>query len=145
MKVEFQPIVSTIMTPTSLSGQSGKTNFLASQVKVCFISTDGGYKSVSIDFYSEDVAHLAQLAKKSDLYELHTKLINVGEKIKEVNRNEIFEEERQSIHGRIIEDHESKLKLLVIAKLAAIVVVTLAQIYLLKTMLAKTGQGYQPV
>lgn len=82
MKVEFQPIVASIMTPTSLNGQSGKTSFLATQVKVCFISTDGGYKSVSIDFYSEDVAHLAQLAKKSDLYELHTKLINVGEKIK---------------------------------------------------------------
>lgn len=56
-------------------------------MKVCFISTDGGYKSVSIDFYIEDVAHLAQLAKKSDLYELHTKLISVGEKIKDVNRN----------------------------------------------------------
>lgn len=114
-------------------------------MKVCLISTDGGYKSVSIDFYSQDVAHLAQLAKKSDLYELHTKLINVGEKIKEVNRNEIFEEERQSIHGRIIEEHESKLKVLVIAKLAAIVIVAVAQIYLLKTMLSKTSQGYQPV
>jgi len=51
-------------------------------MRICFISTDGGYKSVSIDYYSQDVAHLAELAKKSDLYELHTKLINVGEKIK---------------------------------------------------------------
>lgn len=54
---------------------------------MCFISTDGKYKSVSIDFYPEEVAHLANLASKSDLYELHNKLITVGEKIKEVNRN----------------------------------------------------------
>lgn len=47
-------------------------------MKVCFISTDGGYKSVSVDFYTQDVAHLAQLAKKSHLYELHNKLISVG-------------------------------------------------------------------
>lgn len=32
-----------------------------------------------------------------------------------------------------------------IAKLVAIVVVAVAQIYLLKTMLGKFGQGYQPV
>jgi len=30
-------------------------------------------------------------------------------------------------------------------KLAAIVIVAVAQIYLLKTMLSKTSQGYQPV
>lgn len=58
---------------------------------VCFISTDGGYKSVSIDFYNHDVAHLADLASKSDIYELHAKLIDVGEKIKEVNKVEMFE------------------------------------------------------
>lgn len=56
-------------------------------MKVCFVSTDNGYKSVSVDFYPQETAHLAQLASKSDLYELHTKLISVGEKIKEVNRN----------------------------------------------------------
>lgn len=81
MKVDFTPQIG-LTSPFSLSGQSGKTKFTCQQMKVCFISVDGGYKSVSLDFYSQDVAHLAQLAKKSDLYELHTKLINVGEKIK---------------------------------------------------------------
>lgn len=86
MKVDFNPLTGSVQ-PFSLNGQSGKTKYTEAQMKVCFISTDGGYKSVSIDFYSQDVAHLAQLASKSDLYELHTKLISVGEKIKDVNRN----------------------------------------------------------
>ena len=73
--------------PFTLNGQSGKTTFRDSQMKVCFVSTDGGYKSVSIDFYPQETAHLAQLASKGDLYELHSKLISVGEKIKEGNRN----------------------------------------------------------
>lgn len=61
-----------------MHGSTGQTKFTIANVRVCFISTDGGYKSVSLDYYSQDVAHLAQLAKKSDLYELHTKLISVG-------------------------------------------------------------------
>lgn len=67
MKVDFQPQGSS-EAPFSLTGQSGKTTYRIANVRVCFISTDGGYKSVSMDFYSQDVAHLAQLAKKSDLY-----------------------------------------------------------------------------
>lgn len=86
MKVDFQPQSGT-SAPFSINGQSGKTKYVEPNMRVCFISTDGGYKSVSVDFYIQDVAHLAQLAKKSDLYELHTKLISVGEKIKDVNRN----------------------------------------------------------
>lgn len=35
--------------------------------------------------------------------------------------------------------------MLVAAKLGAIVIVAVAQIYLLKKMLDKSGQGYQPV
>lgn len=114
-------------------------------MKICFRSTDGGYKSISIDYYTHDLIHLADLASKSDIYELHTKLIDVGEKIKEINRDEIFEEERQTIHGKIIQEHEAKLKMLVAVKLIAIVAVAIAQIYLLKSMLDKSGQGYMPV
>jgi hypothetical protein len=68
MKVDFQPQQGSNIAPFSIDGQSGNTKFMAANMRVCFISTDGGYKSVSIDFYSQDVAHLAQLAKKSDLY-----------------------------------------------------------------------------
>lgn len=68
-------------------GKSGKYRFTETNMNVCFVSTDGGYKSVSLDFYNHDVAHLLDLASKSDIYELHTKLIDVGEKIKEVNKN----------------------------------------------------------
>lgn len=60
---------------------------------------------MSLDFYSQDVAHLNELASKSDLYELHKKLINVGDRIKELKKNEVFEEERQAIHGRLINSH----------------------------------------
>ena len=47
-------------------------------MKICFTSSDGGYKSVSIDYYTHDLIHLADLASKSDIYELHTKLIDMG-------------------------------------------------------------------
>ena len=77
MKVNFQPVNQT-QAGYDLNGKSGKTKFADTSMKICFISTDGGYKSVSIDFYNHDVAHLAELASKSDIYELHTKLIDVG-------------------------------------------------------------------
>jgi hypothetical protein len=77
-----------------------KTTFSLNQtVSICFVSTDGGYKSVSIDYYTHDTAHLMELAKKSEIYELHTKLIQVGEGLKEITKNELFEEQRQIIHA----------------------------------------------
>ena len=67
----------------SLKGTSNKTEQSGdSSLNVCFVSTDGGYKSVSVDFYTHDKAHLLELAKKSEIYELHTKLIDVGEGLK---------------------------------------------------------------
>lgn len=63
----------------SLTGANNKTELSGdSSLNVCFISTDGGYKSVSVDFYTHDKAHLLELAKKSEIYELHTKLIDIG-------------------------------------------------------------------
>lgn len=50
----------------SLTGDNNKTEISGdSSLNVCFISTDGGYKSVSVDFYTHDKAHLLELAKKS--------------------------------------------------------------------------------
>lgn len=130
----------------SLSGANNKTEQSGdSTLNVCFVSTDGGYKSVSVDFYTHDKAHLLELAKKSEIYELHTKLIDVGEGLKEITKNELFEEQRQIIHGEIITSHENKVKNFAIVKLLAIVVVAVGQLYLLKKMLDKQGQGYQPV
>ena len=77
------------------------------------------------------------MASKSDIYELHDTLIKAGERMKEVKTNEIFEEERQSIHGKIIEDHESNLRYLVVAKLLVIVAAALGQLYLIKSLLNK--------
>lgn len=66
-------------------------------MKICLVSKDGNAE-ISFEYYTNDVAHLGQLAKKSDLYELYSKLIRVGSKIREVNKNEVFEKERQAIH-----------------------------------------------
>jgi hypothetical protein len=67
----------------SLTGANNRTEQSGdSTLNVCFLSTDGGYKSVSVDFYTHDKAHLLELAKKSEIYELHTKLIDVGEGLK---------------------------------------------------------------
>lgn len=96
-----------------------------------------------MDFYTHDKAHLLELAKKSEIYELHTKLIDVGEGLKEITKNELFEEQRQIIQADIITEHENKVKNFAIIKLLAIVVVAGGQLYLLKKMLDK--QGYQPV
>ena len=79
------------------------------------------------------------------MYELHEKLIRAGERMKEVKKNEIFEEERQSIHGKIIKNHESNLRFLVVAKLLVILGAALGQLYLIKSLLKKDSQGYQPV
>jgi hypothetical protein len=98
-----------------------------------------------VDFYTHDKAHLLELAKKSEIYELHSKLIDVGEGLKEISQNELFEEQRQIIHAEIISSHESKVKNFAVVKLLAIVIVALGQLYLLKKMLDKQGQGYQPV
>jgi hypothetical protein len=57
MKVDFQRRSGN--PGFSLSGESGRTKYVEESMKVCFISTDGGYKSVSVDFYTQDVAHLA--------------------------------------------------------------------------------------
>ena len=51
-----------------LEGQSGKHSFSNTEMKVCFISTDFASKSISFDFYSQDVAHINELASKSDIY-----------------------------------------------------------------------------
>ena len=130
----------------SLTGASNKTEHSGeSDLNVCFVSTDGGYKSVSVDFYTHDKAHLLELAKKSEIFELHTKLVDVGEGLKEITKNELFEEQRQIIHAEIISSHENKVKNFAIVKLLAIVVVAVGQLYLLKKMLDKQGQGYMGV
>ena len=50
----------------SLTGANNKTEQSGNSTwNVCFIATDGGYKSVSVDFYTHDKAHLLELAKKS--------------------------------------------------------------------------------
>lgn len=90
----------------SLTGANNKTEqSMDDTITACFISADGGYKSVSVDYYAHDKAHLMELAKKSEIYELHTKLIDVGEGLKEITKNELFEEQRQTIHAQIITDH----------------------------------------
>ena len=86
-----------------------------------------------------------ELAKKSEIYELHTKLIEVGENMKEIAKNEQFEEQRQIIHSQIIVGHESTIKYFALAKLVVIIAVTVGQLYLLKSMLDKSGKGYMPV
>jgi hypothetical protein len=53
-------------TAISLTGSTNKAEQPGdSSLNVCFVSTDGGYKSVSVDFYTHDKAHLLELAKKS--------------------------------------------------------------------------------
>lgn len=43
-----------------------------------------------------------ELALKSEVFDLHSKLIDVGEQIKEVNKNEMFEESRLSVFADVV-------------------------------------------
>ena len=90
----------------TLTGAENKTEISGDEaLNVCFVTTDGEYKSASVEYYTHDKSHLLELAKKSEIYELHAKLIDVGEGLKELAQNEIFEEQRQIIHAEIISNH----------------------------------------
>ena len=86
-----------------------------------------------------------ELALKSQIYELHGKLIDLGENIKEIISNEQFQEQRQMIHAEMITDSESTIKRYALFKIIAIIAIALGQLFLLKSMLKKEGQGYMPV
>ncbi len=50
----------------TVSGASGKADIVGDyETNICFTSTDSKYKSISLDFYTHDKAHLMELAKKS--------------------------------------------------------------------------------
>ena len=90
MRVEVRPQDGKPMT--TMSGDSNQTLLNGDILnQVCFVSTDGKYKSVSLDFYTHDKSHIMELALKSEVYELHTKLIEVGENLKEIASNEQFQ------------------------------------------------------
>ena len=49
-----------------LTGSASKADISGDfETNICFTSTDGKYKSISLDFYTHDKAHLMELAKKS--------------------------------------------------------------------------------
>lgn len=143
-RIDFTPENET-QFPFSEDTQKGEIKFMETSMKVCFVSTSGKNHSASFDYYSHDMAHLMELALKSEVYELHTKLIDIGEQVKEVNKNEIFEETRQSIFSDIVGEQESRVQKFAFAKIVVIAIVAFAQLYLLKTLLSKQDKGYQPV
>ena len=114
-------------------------------MKVCFRSLEKMGKSATIEFYAHDSAQLMELALKSEVYQLHDKLISIGEKIKEVVKDEEFEEVRHTVQSEIIVDQEGRVQKFAIGKLILIVIVAFAQLYLLKALLKKRDQGYHPV
>jgi ABC-type phosphate transport system substrate-binding protein len=58
-KTQVTIVASTNNAPIILSGASNKTEQSSDvPLNVCFLSTDGGAKSVSVDFYTHDKAHL---------------------------------------------------------------------------------------
>ena len=59
------PMNGTLGRVIQLTGASNKTEISGDGGRVCFSTTDGGQKSVSVDFYPHDRAHLLELAKKS--------------------------------------------------------------------------------
>ena len=143
-RIDFSPENETQL-PFSEDTAKGELKFMETTMKVCFVSINGKNHSASFDYYSHDMAHLMELALKSEVYELHTKLIDIGEKVKEVNKNEIFEETRQSVFSEIVSEQESRVQKFAFIKIVVIAVVAFAQIYLLKALLSKQDKGYQPV
>ena len=64
MRVEARPQNGKPMTV--MTGDNNQTLLNGDTLnQVCFSSTDGKYKSVSLDFYTHDKSHIMELALKS--------------------------------------------------------------------------------
>jgi formylmethanofuran dehydrogenase subunit B len=67
-------------------------------VQICFQATDDEYKSVSIDMWPDSAAAIKSLASKSDVYQLHSALMEAASKAHNIAKQEQFQEDRQRIH-----------------------------------------------
>lgn len=103
-------------------------------INICFQSTDSEYKSVSIDMWPDSAAAIKSLASKSDVYELHSALVQAATKATDIARQEKFQEDRQRIHTEIIMQNEDTVKKYGIAKIVIVVLLAGIQIVVFKSL-----------
>lgn len=103
-------------------------------LQICFQATDSEYKSVSIDMWSDSSAAIKQLASKSDVYALHSVLMEASRKAHEIAQQEKFQEDRQRVHTDIIMANEDTVKKYGVAKIIIVVLLAGIQIFLFKNL-----------
>lgn len=103
-------------------------------VQICFQATDSEYKSVSIDMWSDSSAAIKQLASKSDVYALHSTLMDASRKAHEIAQHEKFQEDRQRVHTEIIMANEDTVKRYGVAKIIIVVLLAGIQVFLFKNL-----------
>ncbi len=58
-EVQVEIIPNELSKRKTLTGSANKTDITGDlETNICFTSTDGKYKSISLDFYTHDKAHL---------------------------------------------------------------------------------------
>ncbi len=84
--------------------------------------------------WSDSSAAIKSLASKSDIYQLHSMLVEAGQKAGEIARREQFQEDRQRIHTEIVLANENTVKMYGIAKIVIVIVLAAFQIFLFKNI-----------
>jgi hypothetical protein len=77
-RVDFVPLTGGTISPFSFTSTKNETSFSDTSMKICFVATENAHKSASIEYYTHDTAHIMELALKSEVFDLHSKLIDVG-------------------------------------------------------------------
>lgn len=109
---------------------------------MCF-QVGKGMEPVSIDAYSSSQHKYKQLALKSHVQEVHEELIGVEAQLKEITRQQKFEEQRQIIQSQIITQHENNIYLYSIIKVFLVLAVIGGQFFILRHRIAKsTGEFF---
>jgi hypothetical protein len=103
-------------------------------LQICFQATDSEFKSVSIDMWSDSSAAIKQLASKSDVYALHSKLMEASRKAHEIAQQEKFQEDRQRVHTEIIMMNEDTVKKYGVAKIIIVILLAGIQVFLFKNL-----------
>jgi len=84
--------------------------------------------------WSDSSAAIKQLASKSDVYALHSVLMEASKKAHEIAQQEKFQEDRQRVHTEIIINNEDTVKKYGVAKIIIVVLLAGIQVFLFKNL-----------
>lgn len=84
--------------------------------------------------WPDSAAAIKTLASKSDVYQLHSVLMEAAGKAHNIAKQEKFQEDRQRIHTEIILQNEDTVKRYGVAKIIIVIVLAGIQVFLFKNL-----------